>query len=195
MRASTKAVLFTAAALVANSACSDPGPHLIGTASPDEDVYAMLGNWSYEAEFRLPRLFSSDTLTCTVREARREMTEPIPPTADQSNGSVRRDGPWYLAARLSSGSLACSGTQTPSFTHELAGTQVVAFRTLLCAIMRFETRTPVGLVGVRNETCGITTLDEVLGGVEMRGRTSATDDPRYLDQPYAPPGRFTARKG
>lgn len=176
-------------------ACGGGDGTVAGARPPGEEVQQMLGRWSYQAAFRLPRQFVPDTLDCRVSGARLDIGEPMTPTEYRYEGVTVPSYPWNLTARLSAGTLTCGSDATPIFSVALSNGVADVSRALLCASIRFEVQTPVGRAAVRSGTCGFDELNEVLTTTRMAGFVEATMDMRFRELPLGPRGRFEANKG
>lgn len=177
-------------------ACSVDSGSPTGANRPGEEVFQMLGSWSYQASFDLLRHFTAaDTLGCVVADARLAISEPMTPTT-YTYGSTRiASYPWNLTARFATGTLTCQSEATPAFTVALSGATVEVSRAIVCAGLGFQVQTTIGSIAVRGSTCGSASSNETLSATRMSGTVRATTDMRFRLHPDGPPGRFDAQKG
>lgn len=177
-------------------ACAVDNGAPTSASRPGEDVFQMLGSWSYQASFDMRRHFTvADTLGCVVENARLELSEPMTPTTYTYGSSRTASYPWNLTARFATGTLTCQSAATPAFAVALSGATVEVSRAIVCAGIGFQVPTTIGSITVRGGTCGWADLNEILSATRMGGMVRATTGMRFREHPDGPPGRFDAQKG
>lgn len=178
---STKRTCITGLA-VALMACSGDAT---GPQSPSRSG-ELLGSWNYSADFTVVITASTDTLRCTMTNARLDVTGPLRPDAGT------RTWPYWADGTIGAGTLDCSSAMTPAFSTSVAGVAITSWRAILAAGFRFEITTPIGPIAINNNSCSCSSSD-VLEPNRIEGTMSGIITAGGFSG-FLRTGTFTARR-
>lgn len=186
------ALLATLAVL---AGCGDSGP--TGASAPGDFVLDLLGEWSYEADFRVARpTVPTDSLDCTVRDARLMVAKPITPTTyTTSSGSHYTSYPHVLTSVFAGGTLRCQGQLSPAWEVSLVGVQPEVSRAIVAVDIDFVVTTPAGPMGVLSGACDCyADAFESIEEGRIRGHAGATLDRQFPQFTQGREGAMAADK-